>query len=86
MPIQDPCALLDRLTRETAECDWLEFKLNNADPQEIGEYISALANSAMLAERDRSFLVFGVEDRTRQKQGTSIRLREIKKGGENLEN
>ena len=34
---------LCKLPRET---EWLEFKGNNADPQEIGEYLSALANSA----------------------------------------
>lgn len=28
------------------EAEWIEFKNNNQDPQMIGEYISALSNSA----------------------------------------
>jgi predicted HTH transcriptional regulator len=49
--IHEPCALLDRLLREPGENAWLEFKVNNADLREIGEYVSALANAAMLAGR-----------------------------------
>ncbi len=30
------------------ETEWVEFKHNFAEPQSIGEYISALANSAAL--------------------------------------
>ena len=30
------------------ESEWVEFKHNNADPEEIGEYVSARANSAAL--------------------------------------
>ncbi|WP_234885329.1 hypothetical protein [Rhizobium rhizogenes] len=41
MPIHNPCALLDRLLQEPNESTWLEFKVNNKDPREIGEYISA---------------------------------------------
>ena len=28
------------------ECSWLEFKVDNQEPREIGEYVSALANGA----------------------------------------
>jgi len=84
--IHDPCALLDRLLNEREEAAWLEFKTNNCAPQEIGEYVSALANAAMLAGRDRAFLVFGVEDRTGRKVGTQINLKKLKRGAENLAN
>jgi predicted HTH transcriptional regulator len=83
--VTDPCALLTRLLREH-EKEWLEFKLNRADPVELGEYVSALANSAMLADRDKAYLVFGIEDATRKKVGTQVRLRSLKKGGENFVN
>lgn len=79
MPIHDPCALLHRLLEEPTESAWLEFKVNNKDPREIGEYVSALANSAMLAGRDRAFLVFGIEDRTRNKAGTQLRLQQLRR-------
>lgn len=41
------------------ECQWLEFKHNNEDPEMIGEDISALANSAAL-EGDHRRILFGV--------------------------
>lgn len=86
MPLRNPCALLNRLLAEPAENPWLEFKSNNDDPQLIGEYISALANAAMLAGRDRAYLVFGINGKTRAREGTKVKLRELKKGGENLVN
>ncbi|ACP21988.1 hypothetical protein NGR_b05290 (plasmid) [Sinorhizobium fredii NGR234] len=86
MPIHDPCALLSRLLEEPTESAWLEFKVNNKDPREIGEYVSALANSAMLAGRDRAFLVFGVEDRTKRRVGTELRLQQQKQGNEDFTN
>ena len=87
MPIQNPIALLQRLCAEPAEREWLEFKVNNADPNEIGQYVSALANSAMLADRDRAYLVFGVEDVTKRLVGTSVVLAKMKgKGSEGFQN
>lgn len=47
---------LCKLPRET---EWLEFKGNNADPQEIGEYLSALANSAAYNGKAFAYLVCG---------------------------
>lgn len=85
MTIYDPCALLARLVREK-EAGWLEFKLNKAHPEEIGEYVSALANAAILEGRDRAFLVFGIEDGTKKRVGTTVRLQTLKKGGEEFSN
>ena len=46
---------LQSLVRELAklpdETEWVEFKCNTKQPQIIGEYISALSNSAALCER-----------------------------------
>ena len=84
-PVHDPCALLHHLI-SLPESAWLEFKVANADPKEIGENVSALANAAMLSGRDRAFLVFGVSDITRELVGTTVRLCELKKGGENFQN
>lgn len=48
MNTDDLSAVLDRLRAEPHETEWLEFKTNDYPPQDIGEYISALANSACL--------------------------------------
>ena len=57
------------------ECEWLEFKTNypaEKYAQEIGEYISALSNSAALHKQNYAFLVWGVENKTRKIIGTSF--------------
>lgn len=82
----NPEALLERLCREPKESEWLEFKVDNGDPRVIGERIAACANAAILAGKDRAFLVFGVEDGTRKKVGTKVRLSETKNGGEPIAN
>jgi len=38
-------SLVQELRKLPHETEWVEFKVNNADPEEIGEYLSALANS-----------------------------------------
>ena len=87
MATKDACALLARLLAETTEREWLEFKINNINPEEIGEYVSALANSAMLADKERGYLVYGVEDKTHKAVGTRAHLATMKgKGNEGLQN
>jgi ATP-dependent DNA helicase RecG len=83
---RDLARLIDPLRALTHETEWVEFKENNASPEEIGENISALANSAALHEQPVAYLVWGVEDRTHAVVGTSFRPRERKIGNEALEN
>lgn len=87
MPSPDLCALLDRLTGESDEREWLEFKLSQWDPDQIGKNVSALSNSAMLQDKQRAFIVYGVENGTHRKSGTTVRLKRKKgRGNENFEN
>ena len=77
---------LQSLVRELAklpdETEWVEFKCNNKQPQMIGEYISALSNSAALCERPKAYLVWGVDDATHKIVGTEFQYRKMKKGNE----
>ncbi len=68
------------------ETEWIEYKVNNSSPQEIGEYISALSNSASYHERDKAYLIFGVEDGTYRVVGTTFKPRQEKIGSQELEN
>jgi len=70
------------LPRET---EWLEFKGNNSNPHEIGEYISALANSAALNGKASGYLVWGIENETHEIIGTTFSPSVKKKGNEPLE-
>jgi ATP-dependent DNA helicase RecG len=68
------------------ECEWVEFKLNQAEPQEIGEYLSALSNAAALHQQAHGYVVWGVEDGTHQVKGTTFQPRRTKgAGNEDLE-
>lgn len=79
-------ALLTELTALSNETEWVEFKHNNDNPQEIGEYLSALANSAALLHRSTAYIVWGIEDGTHKVLGTKFKPRKAKKGNEPLEN
>lgn len=54
--------LIDFLTSNSTETEWLEFKRNFHSPEEIGEQVSALSNSANLHNKPYGYLIFGVED------------------------
>jgi len=77
-------ALLDRLRAEPREAEWLEFKSNRYDGQALGEYLSALANSACLLGKPRGYLVFGIEDGSHTVVGTAFDPQGEKGKGEQL--
>ena len=77
--------LLARLLEQGTEREWLEFKQNNSNPDEIGEYISALANSAALVGQPRGFIVWGVVAANLEFVGTTFRPSDAKVGNEELE-
>ncbi|WP_127470030.1 ATP-binding protein [Thiomicrorhabdus aquaedulcis] len=65
-------SLLRELCHLSAETEWVEFK-HNADILMIGEYISALANSAALLGKQSAYLVYGVDDANHQVIGTAFK-------------
>ena len=77
--------LVRELCKLPHETEWVEFKVNQSDPQAIGEYISALANAAALRGKAFAYLVWGVEDGTHTIVGTDFSPSTAKKGNEPLE-
>jgi predicted HTH transcriptional regulator len=69
----------------TDETEWLEFKCNFADPQAIGEYLSALSNSAAINGKPYGYLIWGIEDKGHAVLGTVFKPRQAKKGNQELE-
>ncbi len=65
-------ALIDRLRAMPTETEWFEFKRNHWEPQLLGEYLSALANSACLAGQPQGYLLFGIDDATHEVVGTQF--------------
>lgn len=81
MPI-DVERLVETLIALPQETEWLEFKQNRFEPDEFGEYISALSNAAILAERRCAYLIFGIEDGTHAVVGTTVDIHRERVGNE----
>ena len=79
------CGLVREFCKLPHEVEWVEFKESRADPQETGEYISALANSAALNGKTSAYLIWGVRDNTHEIVGTNFRPFTAKRGNEPLE-
>ncbi len=84
-PAEHLVSLVRELCKLPQETEWAEFKVNDAEPQQIGEYISALANSAALAGKAFAYMVWGVRDVDHAIVGTNFVPRARKVGNEELE-
>ena len=78
--------ILNELRTLPKETGWVEFKENFIDLDDIGEYISALANSAALSGKSHAYLVWGIDNDAHDIKGTTFHPSEIKKGNEEIEN
>lgn len=65
--VQELCAL-------PSETEWVEFKVNNSNPETIGQNISALSNGAALHDRQLGYLIWGIDDGSHQVVGTDLAL------------
>lgn len=77
--------LVQELRKLPRETEWVEFKVNACKPQEIGEYVSALANSAALSSKPFAYLVWGIADHNHAVAGTKFKPGARKVGNEELE-
>ena len=65
-------AVLDNLLHMQRERATVEFKSNWEHATDIGQYISALANAAALSGNERAWMVWGVDDHSREVIGTTF--------------
>lgn len=79
-------SLIDRLRLFSNETEWLEYKMNNCEPDLIGEYISALSNSAVICGKEKAYILWGINDQTHEIEGTTFSPQNTKKGNEEIEN
>ena len=78
-------ALIENLRALPAETVWAEFKQDNADPQLIGKLISALANSARIADKETAYLVWGIRNSDHAVTGTAFEPASAKRDRQPLE-
>lgn len=85
-PENDLLGILTELRKLPRETEWAEFKHNNAEPDEIGEYLSALANAAALTGKVHAWMLWGVNNDSYEIVGTTFNPVSAKVGNEELEN
>ncbi|MEO5761608.1 MAG: RNA-binding domain-containing protein, partial [Vicinamibacteria bacterium] len=78
--------LVEDLLGQPRNTDWLDIKVSGAAPVEIGESISALANTAALLGKPHGYVVWGINEGTRIVVGTSFVPAEASVNHEELEN
>lgn len=78
-------ALIDDLRKLPVESPWVEFKENNFDAQVIGKLISALSNSARLADQNFGYVVWGIRNDDHSAVGTTFNPCVQKQNGQPLE-
>lgn len=78
--------IVKELTSKVKEEQWFEFKENKSlSSLDIGEYISALSNSACLAKQPFGYLIWGIKDDTHEIVGTKVSLKNRKERNVELE-
>lgn len=78
-------SLLEQLILLPKEIEWVECKHNFHSPDEVGQQLSALSNSACLHNQSCGFLIYGIQDETFQILGTDFKHSRQKKGNEEIE-
>lgn len=77
--------LLQQLLALPHETEWVEFKKDNKAPELIGEYLSALSNSATLHNQQTAYLIWGIDDESHNIIGTNFKPKQEKFKGQELE-
>ncbi|MBK9136752.1 MAG: putative DNA binding domain-containing protein [Betaproteobacteria bacterium] len=83
-PARLPADWVRGLLAQAHECEWVEFKQDNDNPEQMAEYACALANGAAWAGQPHGYLVWGIRDGSREWVGTAFRPERARKGNEDL--
>lgn len=78
-------AIIEEARKHPYELPWIEFKHNNYTPHEIGEYISALSNTAALFNQEHAYMIWGVDDKTHDLLGTTFQPQSEKVNNQGLD-
>ena len=64
--------IVNDLIKYKYEEEWFEFKENWFEPIALGEYVSALSNSAALCNKKKAYFVWGINDKAHEIVGTDF--------------
>lgn len=65
-------SVVQSLIQYNAEEEWFEFKENWFEHHAIGEYISAISNTAALRGKESGYFIWGVNNETHEIVGTTV--------------
>ena len=77
--------LVDNLRGLSDETEWVEFKVNNEKPDMIGEYLSAVSNSAAILDKEKGYIIWGIDNDTHDIVGTKFKPKSTRIGNEEFE-
>lgn len=77
--------LVDELRALPAETSWVEFKHNNDNKDMIGKTCSALSNAARIDGKACAYLLWGIEDGSREILGTTFEVSTKSVGNQGFE-
>lgn len=80
MDTKELFSIISDIQASPKECEWVEIKKDNSNPQIIGEYISALSNGAAYMGQSKGYLVYGIDDNTHEIIGTHFKPKQEKIG------
>ena len=72
--------IIEELISHDSEEEWFEFKENWYEPVDLGQYISAMSNAAVMRGEDFAYFVWGVKDDDHSVVGTSFKFQIDVKG------
>jgi ATP-dependent DNA helicase RecG len=78
-------ALIDELAALGHELPHIEFKVDNWEPDRIGTLISAISNSARVADEPCGFIIWGISDDAHEIVGTRFQPAKEKAHGQPYE-
>ena len=64
--------IVNELREYNNELEWFEFKENWFNADELGQYISALSNSAAIVGKKYAYFIWGIHDKTHEITGTNF--------------
>lgn len=67
--------IIKEIITSPVEEGWFEFKENWYEPAGIGEYISALSNTAAMLGKEKAYMVWGIKDDSHEITGTVFNFR-----------
>jgi len=76
----DLTSIVEDIISHDSEEEWFEFKENWYEPTELGQYVSAMSNAAVMCGQDFAYFVWGIKNDNHSVVGTGFKYQVDVKG------